>query len=303
MTTTHALIVDSEESAWDALEKLLSNDNIGAVEFDGWPTIGLKFEGDRYFATLPTGLMRQISEVQDAFNRCYAQIAYQKDARSIKRSERDELELVFGVKKGSTELRADATGLLDRLGDAMKKPSTANIAALTLVSLAIIICGSNAICKVSDNSRAKEEKRLDLLAKAVEKAPDLKNATPEFQKIYRDIVASASDADRITIGSHTLSVEEISTVAKSQRAGGQRIDFSGIYKISAIRRFSKHCMVDVTLPSGEKVRARIIFDRFSDNDVSEVLKAVAKNATVRLGITAMKHEDGYSSARITSIGG
>lgn len=299
---TSPLQIESEASAWEILERLLADEGLGAVEFYGWPSIGLKIEGDRYSATLPSGLMRQVSEIQNAFNRCYAQVAYSKDARSIKHAERDELELIFEIREGSTEIKADATGLLDRLGDAMKKPSTANTAAITLVALALIICGTIVTSNLSSNKKSVEEKRLQLLEKAIEKAPELKDATPEFQKIYRDIVASASDADRITIGEKSLTITEISTVASTQRNGGQRVDLVGSYRVDAVRRFSRHCLVDVVLPNGDKVRARIVFDRFPDASVTAVLTAVARNTPIQLSVTAMKHEDGYSSARITAIG-
>jgi len=293
----------SEEEAWSFLEWLLENpENSAQMEFDGWPIISMKIQGERYSATLPTGLMRQVSEIQGAVNRCYGRAAYQRDARSVKQSERDDIELVFEVSEGSTELRADATGLLDRLGDAMKKPSTANKAAITLVTLALIISGSVVLASLSDHRRAVEEKRLDILAKAIERAPDLKDATPEFQKVYRDIVASASDADQITVGTSSIPMTEIATIAGGQRVAGQRIDIAGLYKVDAVRRFSRHSLVDVILPSGEKIRAKIVFDRFPEADVSAVLMAVAKNTPIQLSLTAMKHKDGYSSARITDIG-
>ncbi|MBL8423974.1 MAG: hypothetical protein JNK06_10825 [Candidatus Accumulibacter phosphatis] len=293
----------SEKDAWTLLEWLLNDpENSTQVEFDGWPIISMKIEGERYAATLPTGLMRQVSEIQGVINRCYGRAAYQRDARSVKQSERDGIELIFEVSEGSTELKADATGLLDRLGDAMKKPSTANKAAITIVALALIISGSIVLSSLSDHRLAIEEKRLELLAKAIERAPDLKDATPEFQKVYRDIVASASDADQITVGTSSLPMTEISAIAGAQRATGQRIDIAGLYKVDAIRRFSKHCLVDVILPSGEKIRARIVFDRFPEADISAVLMAVAKNTPIKLSVTAMKHKDGYSSARITAIG-
>lgn len=300
---SHPTSLRSEDDAWRLLEWLLADkENFAQPEFDGWPVISLKIEGDRYESTLSTSLMRQVSEIQGAINRCYSRTAYQKDARSVKQAERDELELVFEIRKGSTELKADATGLLDRLGDAMKKPSTANVAAITLVALALIISGSSLLSNLSSNRKAVEEKRLELLAKAIDRAPDLKDATPEFQKIYKDIVASASDADQITVGSQRISSADISKIADSQRIGGQRVDLEGIYKVDAVRRYSKHCLIDVILPSGEKIRARIVFDRFPEAAVSSVLMAVAKNTSIQLSVTAMKHKDGYSSARITAIG-
>jgi hypothetical protein len=294
----------SEDDAWTLLEWLLAHEeNTALPDFDGWPMILLKIEGDRYESTLPTGLMRQVSEIQLAINRCYGRNVYKKDARSVNQAERDELELVFEVHKGSTELKADATGLLDRIGDAMKERSTARVAGITLVALALVICGSGLLSTTSTNRTTVEVKRLELLAKAVESAPNLKDASPEFQKIYKDIVASASDADRITVGSQHLSTTDISTIASSQRVAGQRVEMEGTFKVDAIRRYSKHSLIDVTLPSGEKIRARIVFDRFTEDAISSLLMAVAKNTSIHLSITAMKHKDeSYSSARITAIG-
>jgi hypothetical protein len=301
---TEPLSISSEAGAWEALSRLLDEDEeIGPIEFDGWPVIALKFEGDRYSASLPTGLMRQISDIQGAFNRCYARVVYDKDARGIRHAERDDLELVFEISKGSTELRADATGLLDRLGDAMKKPSTAKISSITLVVLALIVAGSAVASKLSADRAAVDQKKLHLLQRAIEVAPDLKDASPEFQKVYRDIVAAASDADRIEIGSQELESAEISEVASSQRISGRRIELQGLFRVDAIRRFKKHCLIDVLLPNGDKIRARIIFDRFPENSVSAVLMAVAKNTPIELSLTAMQHKDGYSSGRITGIGG
>ena len=301
---TEPFSISSEEEAWFALARLLDEDEeLGPIEFDGWPVIALKFEGERYSASLPSGLMRQISDIQGAFNRCYARVAYDKDARGIRHAERDELELVFEVSEGSTELKADATGLLDRLGDAMKKPSTARTAALTLVVLALIVAGSAVASRLSADRAAVDSQKLQLLQRAIEVAPQLKDATPEFQKVYRDIVAAASDADRIAIGKQELQSDEISEVAGAQRISGRRIELQGQFRVDAVRRFKKHCLIDVLLPDGEKIRARIVFDRFPESSVSAVLMAVAKNTPINLTLTAMEHKDGYSSGRITAIGG
>lgn len=249
-------VISSESQAWRALERLVDGDeDLGSIQFNGWPDVALKFKGDRYSASLPSGLMRQVSEIQSAVNRCYGRAAYQGDARSIKHAERDELELVFEVREGSTELKADATGLLNRLGDAMNKPSTQKLAGLTLVILAIILTGGTVISNLSSDRKEVEVKRLELLQRAIEKAPELKDATPEFQRVYRDIVSAASDADQITVGSRRISTNEISEIAGAQKGAGQRVDLNGRYKVSSIRRFAKHCLIDVLLPGGESLRA------------------------------------------------
>jgi hypothetical protein len=306
MSTTGAvrpLLISSEEDAWDALERLVDGDEVlGPIQFEGWPNVALKFQGERYSASIPSGLMRQISEIQTVINRCYGRSVYNGDARSIKHVERGELELVYEVREGSTEIKADATGLLNRLGDAMAKPSTQKWASATLIVLALVITGGVVISNLSSDKKETEIKRLQLLERAIEKAPELKDATPEFQRVYRDIVSSASDADRIEVGSKSISVKEIAKIAAGQKGVGERVDINGQYRVSSIRRFAKHCLIDVLLADGESLRARVAFDRFPDSALAAVSVAVAKNVPISLSITAMKHKDGYSNGRVTAIG-
>lgn len=296
-------IISSEALAWKALERLVDgNEDLGRIQFEGWPNVALRVKGERYSASLPSGLMRQVSEIQAVINRSYGRAAYKGDGRSIKHAERDELELVYEIREGSTEIKADATGLLNRLGDAMAKPSTQKVAGITLVALALIITGGVLISNISNNRKEIETKRLQLLERAIEKAPEIKDATPEFQKVYRDIVSSASDADQITIGSKSISVKEIAEIAGSLKSAGQRVDIKGEYRVSSIRRFAKHCLIDVLLPGGDSIRARVAFDKFPDEALAAVSVAIAKNNTITLSITAMRHKDGYSNGRVTAIG-
>ncbi|CAD5374394.1 hypothetical protein RA210_U530003 [Rubrivivax sp. A210] len=302
-STQKPFIISSESLAWRALERLVDGDeDLGQIQFEGWPNVALKVQGERYSATLPSGLMRQVSEIQSVVNRSYGRAAYKGDGRSIKHSERDELELVYEIREGSTEIKADATGLLNRLGDAIAKPSTQKVAGITLVVLALIITGGVLISNISSDRKEIETKRLELLERAIEKAPELKDATPEFQKVYRDIVSSASDADHITIGSKKISVGEIAEIAGGQRGTGQRVDIKGKYRVSSIRRFAKHCLIDVSLPGGESLRARVAFEKFPDEALAAVSVAIAKNTSITLSITAMRHKDGYSNGRVTAIG-
>lgn len=296
-------IISSETTAWQALERLTDSDeDLGEIQFEGWPEVALKFTGERYSASLPSSLMRQVSEIQTVINRSYGRAAYQGDARSIKHAERDDLELVYEVRKGSTELKADATGLLNRLGDAMSKPDTQKSAGRTLVLLAIILTGGVVISNLSSDRKDIEIKRLELLQRAIEKSPEIKDATPEFQRVYRDIVTAASDADQITIGSRRITSTEISEIAGAQKGASQRVDLNGKYKVSSIRRFAKHCLIDVLLPGGDSIRARVAFEKFPVDALTTVSVAIAKNSTIKLSITAMRHKDGYSNGRVTAIG-
>lgn len=295
-------VISSEENAWKALERLVDGGEfLGPIEFEGWPSIALKVQGERYSGSMPSGLMRQVSEIQCVVNRCYGRSAYQGDARNIKRVERDELELVYQVREGSTKIKADATGLLNRLGDAMAKPNTQKVASITLIAFALIITGGVVVSNLSSDKKEIETKRLQLLERAIDKAPELKDATPEFQKVYRDIVSSASDADQITIGSKSISAEDIAKIAGSQKGIGQRIELDGKYRISSIRRFTKHFLIDVLLPGGDILRARVAFDRFPDPTLTAVSVSIATNTPISLKITAMRHKDGYSNGRVTAI--
>jgi hypothetical protein len=297
------LIISSERKAWNALERLLTDDReVESVQFEGWPTVELVLKGERYSSSMPSGLMRQVSGIQTLLNRLYGRLAYEGDGRRLKHAERAEIELVYKVREGSIDLKADATGLLNRLGDALTKRGTQKGAILTLITLALMIEGGQVILGISSNRRDVEIKHLELLQKALEKAPEIKDAPDEFLTVYKRIVAAASDADHISIGDASLNADEIVNLVGQQGQVGKRVELHGDYYVSSLRRHPKYLVIDIVLDEGEHLKARVLFDEFTSSEIEVLSASVVHNKPVLLRLSAVEYDDGFAYGRVRRIG-
>jgi len=302
MGLQESILICSEADAWKTLENLLGKDSGDAyVEFQGWPHFDLKVEGQRYKSTIPASLLSKLADVQSSLNTFYGQFVYEGDARNLKKFEKHEIELVYKVKEGSTEIRADATGLLNKMGEAMNKPSTQKIAGITLCVLALIVSGAVVISKKSADNRDIEIQKLRILEKAVDKSPELKDASKEFQNILRGIISSASDAKNISVGPMQYNEQKIQELAERSRTRIERIELVGAYRIKSIRRYKSHFLIDIQIDKDTSIRARVRRGDVDKKEIDVLVNSITSNALVDLVIAATKIEDGYANAHVTEI--
>lgn len=302
MALQKSILITSEEDAWSSLEKLLREDsNEAYVEFQGWPNFDLIVKGERYSSTIPANLLSKLSTIQGSLNTFYGKFVYEGDARNLKKYEKHEIELVYTVKKGSTEIKADATGLLNKMGEAMNKPSTQKIAGVTLCVLALIVSGAVVISKKSNDNRDIEIEKLKLLEKAVDKSPELKDASREFQDLFRSIIASASDAKNISIGPKLYDEQKIHELAERSRTRVERIELAGAYRIKSIRGYQNHYLIDIQIDKDTSIRARVRRSDVDQEKINVLVKSITSNALVSLELAATKIEDGYANALVTKI--
>jgi hypothetical protein len=297
-----SFLITSELDVWQVLAKLLSDDAPNAsVEFQQWPQFELIIKGQRYAGTIPATLMSKLSMLQKELNTEYGKFVHDGDARNIKKYERDDLELVYEVKKSSTEIKADATGFLNKLGEALSKQNTQKVAGITLCVLALIISGNNAIEVISNNSRTVEVEKLKLLNKALEVVPNLKSTTKEFQELFKGIVTSALDAESMSIGSQQFSEAEIAKLSERQRGRIEKVELAGNYYISSIRRYRNYYLIEIRLNGTDSLRAKVLHKDFGENVIDRLMKAFVTNTPVQLSVVAVKHEDGFANGQVVAI--
>lgn len=302
MIDQNSILITSEAEAWNTLECLLKakvSDHY--VEFQGWPNFDIVIKGERYSSTVPADLLSKLSNVQGALNTFYGRFVYEGDARNLKKYEKYEIELVYTVKKSSTDIKADATGLLNKMGEAMSKPGTQKVAGITLCVLALIISGAVVISKKSSDNRDIEIQKLKLLEKAIEKSPELKDASKNLQDIYRSIIVSASDANNISIGTQHYSQQKIQELAERNRSRANRVELSGEYKIKSLRGYQNHYLLDVQINKDISIRARVLKSEMNEDKVKLLIGSITGTSVVPLTIAATQLEDGYANAIITKI--
>lgn len=149
--------IESEDDAWSALEGLLS-DRIDAedavLDFGNaeWAKFHLNFKGDVFQQTVTASMMRGMVEYKFAFYRVAA--LFIKNNPNINRltdQEKDDLELVFKVEKGSSELNADAAEQLKHVfGKCVDKMSGKQLLIAGIV-FSILFFGSPQVANYLNN--------------------------------------------------------------------------------------------------------------------------------------------------------
>lgn len=149
--------ITSEDDAWRVLSDIL-NDKIDAddVELDfgdaKWAKVHLNYKGEIFHQTVTASMMRGMVEYQAAFYRTAA-LLIKDDARTnrLTDQEKDDLELVFKVEEGSSELNAEAAEQLKGvLGKCVDKMSGKQVLTAVIV-VALLFFGSPQVANYLNN--------------------------------------------------------------------------------------------------------------------------------------------------------
>lgn len=299
-------VIKTEEEAWKLLELLVNNfdaEERVLVEFSGWPDFHLAIKGEKYSSSIPGPLLAQLSKIQTLSNRYYGWLIYEGDARNIKKSEKEGLELLFSVQKGSTEIKADLSAFLTNISEALSNEKTTTRVAITLIVLALSASGSIIIPQISKNISDQERDRIALQTRALELAAEESDSASDFAKTYKDIISSVSDADSISIGSRSLSSTEIKKISGERRIG-EDITLEGNYKIKALRQYENYFTISTSDQKGYSIRARVYRKLISQypNLLQELTDSLTSGSSVFLRINIKEFEDGYGSGLIVGAG-
>ncbi len=149
--------IETEDDAWRVLSEIL-NDKINADEISldfgdaTWAKVHLNFKGDIFHQTVTASMMRGMVEYQAAFYRTAA-LLIKNDARTnrLTDQEKDDLELVFKVQEGSSDLVANAAEQFkDVLGKCVDKMSGKQALTAVLV-VALLFFGSPQVANYLNN--------------------------------------------------------------------------------------------------------------------------------------------------------
>ena len=133
------LTIRNEEDAWAVLDQLLDDKRVGLIEFDGWPRLGIKIEGEGYSSSLNTGQMLAFVEFKLVMSRAYCSIAHGSyDARRLKKHEEEQLQLTTTVKKGSSITDTDFTSLVNAFAQIVTQFPQVTLAAAVVLSLSLV---------------------------------------------------------------------------------------------------------------------------------------------------------------------
>ncbi len=241
--------ITNEEDAWKALEEALKEEeHLYPVDFtfDNWPKIDIKLDGSLYQSSLTSQSMEGLIEFQKHINRVYAQICYEGPPTKLKNEDKKELEIIYKITEGSTEVSVDFTQAAVRMAEGLVTKMSGTEMTITILGLAIIgACAygfKNYITrqqqdKIADAliSQNKEEtKRTELLTKAMSRVPVLKEVQEEADETYNKVLRGVQETDTLTIDGQIYEHEEIKSIVRTPRSKSIEAQLNGNYRVEKI---------------------------------------------------------------------
>ena len=98
--------IESENDAFALLREIVEGEKIDetqSIELVNWPRFVIRIKGEQFNGTIPTRIMPSLLELQKEVNKAYCLAVYgEESTRKLTKKDREKLELVVKVDKGSS---------------------------------------------------------------------------------------------------------------------------------------------------------------------------------------------------------
>lgn len=273
------IVIRNESEAWDWLTKALEGEIPPEepinLRFEGWPTVDLRFSGRDFDQSVPTRIMPPILNAQKEIHRLYCQLKYgENNLRKLKDEDREQLELIVKVEKGSSEYETNLSDVLTQTFQAaVSHMESAHILIAILGSS--LIWGSNVAWKnwlahrerlSETDSRTElsrlEAEKMEIIAKASRTEPSLRVTSTGADNFRNDSLQQLKPMDGFEIPNSNFRVsgEHAADVTQTQREQSVEIRLDGEFIIESVisgatagyklkvRRVSDDQKLTVTIP-------------------------------------------------------
>lgn len=245
MTTTHT--IKNEEDAWALLKKTIE-DGISEepfeLVFENWPVLEFKLTGDKFDSSLTIKVMQSFIDLQQKLNRAYAQIKYNKpSALGLTAAEKEELEILVHVEKGSSIFQVDLQAALETFVTGVSGKMTGPEIVATVLGVGLIYGGVTCTKAYFDHQREtkqietstflseQETKRFEIFAQAMQKQPALQPAYADAEDYYNKMLKGAAEASTFEIGGQQISQEVAQELTRPTRSRAAEMQLNGLYRI------------------------------------------------------------------------
>jgi hypothetical protein len=264
--------ITSEEDAWRALQDAIENKieipSDLKIIWSGWPVIRIYLPNVPEDGTISTTMMAAILELQASIYRTHALLSTgDSSLRHLTRFERERFELRVKVDKGSSDLSINLPDIIAKYGNDIVAKMTGTELVIMVLGLALIYAGKLTISEylsnktaqrkiVSDDEKTKQlldnfqsqlehdSKRFELLTKAVESRPLLKQIEHSANAARDEIIKAVAEEDGGRIQGIDLPREIASEISSTSRTHSSEAKLAGQYRVAK---------VDTTSPDGFRV--------------------------------------------------
>ena len=237
------LVIESEADAWQALEKAIAGGGFPddlQLEFKGWPQLQLDYVGKDWNSTVPSRVMSPLLDVQKDINRAFTSVRYNdQNLRKLKDEDRDDLEIVVKVEKGSSIFNAELWKQFSHIADAAIGRMNGDQVVITVIGLALAIMAP-VMFKAWLASRQKEKEmqnrvelsqqetqRLKIFAEAMKAQPSLQAIKDDAQATNNRLLKAVKPGDNVSMKGVRLYSEEVGEIVQPERERSEDIHLDG----------------------------------------------------------------------------
>lgn len=313
--------VSCDEDAWALIESWLQTDEVGQVEFEGWPVLGIKINGDDYQASLNSGQMAALVELKMVLGRAYSLVAHGAyDMRRLRAAEEESLQFTTKVKRGSSILDTDFTPLVQAFGSAISSYPGFSIVAATVLGLAFV---SRPVIMKYYEDRAKqleaterqrlldlsmnasEKRQYSFFEKAIEKLesrhPQFRQVLPDARESFWKFASASVDADRMNIAGLNLTQDDLELLAeRRRRRPGDIHEIEDFFKVISARKAGSSFMVGL---ESRTLTISALYRRpqLTDLRIKRLMACMASESLVQAKLQVRTVDQSQLSGRLISF--
>lgn len=318
------LKISSEADAFKLIEKALQQqigDQPCKINFENWPILSLKLEGEGYDSTITPDLAEALVSLQHALDRSYARLVHDyATSRGLSLEEREALKFKAKVESGSSIVEINLGEWAERVGVALIGKMTPD-QLVTMVATLAVVAGSTIAYKLFLKARSEdkkveagvqervllsqeETKRHTLLVQALTGSAKLADAAQDFDHARVEILKGVGDADTLTVSGITLNRVEANTVARAKRSESKAIQANGPYRILDVGLSHEN---EVRLKVSDAKTGREFVASFTDDSLDQSQIAMLQNDVwkrepIYLSINATELRGQITTAVVVGVG-
>lgn len=318
-------MVKSEDDAWQLLEMALRKDSRlqGAqLNFSNWPKLEIVLKGRDLEGTLPSRYLPALQEYQESVFKLYSLFRYREySVRRLKDAEKQELELVFKVEKGSSEFLAPFAEALQKIG--LEAAARMNPQQLTIfLCLVALLVGSGVgwarwlKYKEDKNAKDSSNKAVDAIAKLAQEyaARDAmlikaiansrvgKIAMESVDEANTRLALSMDPDDKLVVGGQKLEGSDLRKLATAPRQNSDRFSEEGPAFLSSVENNFKGVVVGVRMPSKDYTFfAKVDSTRLAQEEVNCISQAIFKKKPIWIHVEGKVRHGKVTEALVYSV--
>ncbi|WP_431855290.1 hypothetical protein [Azospirillum sp.] len=257
---TRALLIQSEDEAWNVLERIAANaldpaDYPGGIHFSDWSCELMRIPHDPVHSSITTPMMRVFLDYQAQINKTFRTARYGAGSgKKLTIEEKFEINLRIIVSSGSSVYNAKPRELLEKLAsEAVAKMESRDVAKVIVICALIAAVGyfghsafeaywkAQADAKkaeIAADERVKlseqETKRAELLARLAMQNEQAREVVQQTETAHRVLLKGAVVAGGALVHAVNVPAEAAASVLAQPRRSGAGSPLDGDYEVEKI---------------------------------------------------------------------